>query len=646
VLLGDGRAGKTSLASRLLGKPLPTEADRTQGVDIAIGEYHFPVPEGDFKLHIWDFAGQDKYKPLHQFFYTEGAVYVLVADSGNTGTDFNDWLQTAELFGEGSPLVVALNEFRDGIGRGGFDEERWKKQFPKLLREVHLVNLLSQKGFPELERCLRYLAEQLPVAKKPYPNNWADIRAELERRRDENYISQQEYFKICRENNLPERKSALILSDILHTIGVCLHYQKSELLRQHVILKNEWATKAVYQILEDREVAEVKKGFFDRDDLRRIWADDDYAEMRPQLLELMQQFKMAYPLPNQREFVTPPLLPPAPPADWDLPDSPTTLEIFVEYKFLPKALLTQFIVSRHADIDRGRTLVWRNGVVLRWSADTVAELKSFKSRGRDAFYIRAQGSDRRGLLTAILKTLRELHADYSGIEAYEIVPCPCSVCRTRQNESEKHFFDFANLQNRLERGRRMVECDKSLEEIDLVQLLGDMLVFEHLGVGQRVVLKEMHSPTSQTKPAAPMVFFSYSKADIEHLQEFQKQLRPLERAGKIRLWDDRKIRPGEDWDDSIREALATADIIFLLLSPDFLATDYIAETEIAEALRRHKSGAAQVIPIKLRPCLWGNTPFSNLQGIPRKDMIISTAPDRDIVWLEVLKEIEREIAER
>jgi len=441
-----------------------------------------------------------------------------VADSGNAGTDFNDWLQTAELFGEGSPLVLALNEFRDGIGRGAFDEERWRKQFPNLLREVHLVNLLSQKGFPELERCLRYLAEQLPVAKKPYPNNWADIRAELERRRDENYITQQEYFKICRENQLPERASALILSDILHTIGVCLHYQKSELLRQYVFLKNEWATGAVYKILEDPQVAEVNKGFFDRDDLRRIWADDDYAEMRPQLLELMQQFKMAYPLPNQREFVTPPLLPPAPPADWDLPDSPTILEMFVEYKFLPKALLTQFIVSRHADIDRGRTLVWRNGVVLRWSADTVAEVKAFKSRGRDALYIRAQGGDRRGLLTAILKTLRELHADYSGIEAYEIVPCPCSVCSSKQNESEKHFFDFANLQNRLERGRRTVECDKSLEEVDLVQLLGGMLVFEHLGVGQRVVLGDVQSPV---QPKIVRIFLASS----EELADERKLLR-------------------------------------------------------------------------------------------------------------------------
>jgi internalin A len=303
------------------------------------------------------------------------------------------------------------------------------------------------------------------------------------------------------------------LSSILHKIGVCLHYQKNELLGQLVILKNEWATDAVYRILEDPVVAEEKKGFFDRDDLKRIWSDETYADMRPQLLELMQQFKMAYPLPNGREFVTPPLLPPAPPEGWVLPESDTRTDMLVEYKFLPKVLLTQFIVSRHADIDRERTLVWRNGVVLRWSADTVAEVKSLKSRGRDAFSIVVQGGERRGLLTAILKTLRDLHGEYKGIEAYEIVPCPCSVCRAKKTEQEKHFFEFANLQNRLEKGRKTVECDKSLKEIDLVKLLGDLLVFEHLGVGRPVVLKDVRRSVAE-EIARRWLFFPIQKRTL------------------------------------------------------------------------------------------------------------------------------------
>jgi hypothetical protein len=479
---------------------------------------------------------------------------------------------------------------------------------------------------------------ELPHTRTEYPRNWADIRAELERRRDENYLSLAEYLNICRQFELPERESALILSGILHRIGVCLHYQKSELLRQHVILKNEWATAAVYKILEDPQVAEEKKGFFDWSDLRRIWSDESYLDMQPQLLALMCEFKMAYPLPNGKEYVTPPLLPTAPPSDWDFPQG-EALEVRVEYEFLPKALLTQFIVSRHTDIDQGRTLVWREGVVLRWSADTLAQVSKIKSRGRDAFQIRVLGSERRGLLTSILKTLRDLHEAYPGIRVHEIVPCPCTGCQEEQNP--QHYFDFKNLSNRLEKGRRVVECDESLEEVELLKILGDLLLFERLGVGQAVVLKEMErKDRPATAPArAPRAFFSYSKYDVEYLQEFQKHLKTLERQGLIECWDDLQIRPGEEWDSAIQTALAQSSLIFLLLSADFLATEYIWNTELTEAMRRHEAGTARVIPIKIRPCDWAGTPFAKLQGLPRKDQVIGPKPKNDEAWTAVVQEI-------
>jgi GTPase SAR1 family protein len=105
----------------MLRKELPRQEDRTQGRGHRHREYRFPVEEGEFVLHIWDFAGQDKYKPLHQFFYTEGAVYVMVADSGNAQTDFADWFETAEMFGgAGQPAVGGAQRVPGGHGHGQF----------------------------------------------------------------------------------------------------------------------------------------------------------------------------------------------------------------------------------------------------------------------------------------------------------------------------------------------------------------------------------------------------------------------------------------------------------------------------------------------------------------------------------------------
>jgi internalin A len=522
ILLGDGRSGKTSFANRLLSKKLPNEADRTQGVDIVIGEYSFPLANGkDFKINIWDFAGQDKYKTLHQLFYTESSLYVMVAESGNTTTDYDDWFQTAAIFGEGSPLVLVLNEFKEGIGMGSFDSNYWKKQFPELLKEVFTVNLGTKQNFPVAEEYIRLLAQTLPHTKYSFPSNWAAIRRVLNERRNEQYITLQEYLKICKDNNLPERESALILSSVLHKVGDCLHYQKSELLKQFIILKNEWATDAVYKILDDEIVAEQKCGFFDRSDIERIWNSDEYVDMRPQLLELMKQFKLAYQLPGKEEFVTPPLLPPASHAGFLWPDL-DSLELYIEYEFLPKALLTQFIVTRHADIAEGRTLVWRHGVILKWDGEAIAEVSKTKLEGRDAFHIRTQGNNRKGMMTVILKTFRELHGEYKGIKYKEKVPCTCEGCSTEKNK--QHYFDFANLNFRLENGRNDVECDKSLRPVNILELLENTFVFEKFKEGHALQLKENVPGETSSEIRILNLFLASSNELISEREKIEQAL--------------------------------------------------------------------------------------------------------------------------
>jgi internalin A len=589
ILLGDGRAGKTSLANRLLGKALPQETDRTQGVDIVIGEYSFPMANGkDFKINIWDFAGQDKYKTLHQLFYTESSLYVMVAESGNTTVDYDDWFQTAELFGDGSPLVLVLNEFKTGIGMGSFDSPYWKKQFPELLKDVFIVNLGTQQNFQAAEEYIRLLAQTLPHTKYLFPLNWSAIRQVLYKRRNEQYISLQEYLQICKDNDLPERDSALILSSVLHKIGDCLHYQKSELLKQLIILKNEWATEAVYKILDDKVVAEQKCGFFDQSDLQRIWSNAEYQDMRPQLLELMKQFKLAYQLPGKEEYVTPPLLPPASPAGFAWPES-NSLELYIEYEFLPKALLTQFIVTRHADIAKGRTLVWRHGVILKWDDEALAEVSKTKLQGRDAFYIRTQGSNRKGIMTVILKTFRELHAEYKGIKYKEKVPCICSGCKIGKNA--QHYFDFTNLQLRLERGRHEVECDKSLESLNVLQLLENTFIFEQFKSGRNLQLKEN---VARQSPAAMHILnlflASSNELDTERTKievAISRKNNTLRKQGffiDLLIWEDGKhigksLRSQDNYNIDIKQCH-----LFALLFYSKVGKYSLEEFELAKVL--------------------------------------------------------------
>lgn len=86
--------------------------------------------------------------------------------------------------------------------------------------------------------------------------------------------------------------------------------------------------------------------------------------------------------------------------------------------------------------------------------------------------------------------------------------------------------------------------------------------------------------------------------------ELAEHLATLNRNGEISVWHDRKIAAGSDWIKAIDDNLKTADVILLLISSSFLASDYCSEIELNQAIARHNSGESRVIPIILRPCDW------------------------------------------
>ena len=144
------------------------------------------------------------------------------------------------------------------------------------------------------------------------------------------------------------------------------------------------------------------------------------------------------------------------------------------------------------------------------------------------------------------------------------------------------------------------------------------------------------------------VFISYSKQDKELRDRLLSHLRPLETKGII-SWHDRQILPGTEWDEEIKARLNAADIILLLISADFLATDYCTQVEIPEALRRHKTGVATVIPVILRSCGWKYTPLAAIQAYPEKAKPIVSWERIDDAYTDVVDAVylaARKIKER
>jgi TIR domain/Kelch motif len=112
------------------------------------------------------------------------------------------------------------------------------------------------------------------------------------------------------------------------------------------------------------------------------------------------------------------------------------------------------------------------------------------------------------------------------------------------------------------------------------------------------------------------IFCCYAREDQPLLIELKKHLRLWEHQGLIAIWTDTDITAGTNWQKEIRSHLNSAHIILLLVSPDFLASDYCSSTEMAHAIERYQSGKVEVIPIILRHCAWEDAPFSEIQVLP------------------------------
>ena len=131
------------------------------------------------------------------------------------------------------------------------------------------------------------------------------------------------------------------------------------------------------------------------------------------------------------------------------------------------------------------------------------------------------------------------------------------------------------------------------------------------------------------------LLFSYSHKDEEMRDRLEIQLATLKRQGFIQTWHDRRIGAGEDFVNEIDTHIENADIILLLVSPDFIASDYCYEIEMRRALERHEHGVALVIPVILRPCDWQSAPFGRLNAIPKDVRPISKHADLDEGYLDV-----------
>ncbi|MDX2217300.1 MAG: COR domain-containing protein [Oculatellaceae cyanobacterium bins.114] len=666
LIVGEGGAGKTSLAKKIESESyeLKPEEKSTEGIEVI--RWNFPLPSGhEFRVNIWDFGGQEIYHQTHQFFLTERSLYALVADTRQDNTDFYYWLKIIELLSENSPVFIIKNEKQDR--QCVVNERQLRGEFTNL-KEVLATNLATKRGLPEIKDTIQQYISKLPHVGTPLPKLWVRVRLAIEND-SRNTLSLPEYYELCRINRLTDQTDMLRLSRYLHDLGVCLHFQDDPVLKYTVILKPEWGTTAVYKVLDNDTVIK-NLGCFTQDDLKDIWQDSKYADKRDELLRLMMRFKLCYEIPGRSNtYIAPQLLTiDQPEYDWD--DS-QNLTLRYEYEFMPKGILTRLIVEMHPWIEQQK-LVWRGGVVL-FKDQTRAEVS--EHHGQREIRVKVAGSRKKELLAVVTHEIDKIHQSFERLKSRKLIPCNCDVCK---GNPKPFCYDFERLKQFLDRRQYQIMCYESGQDVEIRQLIDDVLLpldlngslsvdppaygiplekgdfgesafqrargsnpmQQDLDREREAILARSAQPQPKTMPRN-QVFISYSHKDKKWLTQLQTHLKPMIRNESVVPWDDTQIKPGAKWREEIETALATAKVAVLLVSPDFLNSDFIDKNELPPLLEAAETEGLRIIWIPLKYSGYEETKMNDYQAAhsPSEPLESLKTAERNKAWVEICKKI-------
>ena len=619
ILVGRGGVGKTSIVNQLVHNIFKPEK-KTEGINIT--EWNLTLNTNEnVRLNIWDFGGQEIMHHTHQFFLTQRSLYLLVLNGreGQEDSDAEYWLKLIESFGGESPVIIVLNKIKEHP----FDVNRraLQQKYP-MIRDFIKTDCESVTGLKQLREAIERETDRLEHLRVAFPSAWFAIKDKLAGMKKD-YLSFDEYRKLCAKLGEKDSDAQNSLAFYLHSLGIALNYKDDPRLKDTHVLNPHWVTNGIYKILNSDKL-EKQKGEIRLNDISAILDSEEYPkEMHGFLFDLMKKFELCFSFPDEDpHYLIPDLLDKQEPAETAEFNPQECLNFQYHYTVLPEGLLPRFIVRTHVLSEGAKYKRWRTGVILEFEGCR-ALVKADMQDKKVFISVSGHLSRRRRLLAVIRSDFERIHSDIRNLHPKEMVPLP---------EYPDATVPYQKLLVMEQNGiRRFPEAiGERLVEVDVDELLNGVDLDNTLRI--RRVIDE--------PGRAVRLFYSYSHKDERFRNELETHLKLLQRQRLLETWHDRKIEAGDDWKKSIDDNLKRADIILLLVSADFIASDYCYEVEMKTALGRHDNGEARVVPVIVRTVNLKNTPIARLQALPKDAKPVSLWRDRDSAWRNVAERIE------
>ncbi|WP_245707068.1 COR domain-containing protein [Thiothrix caldifontis] len=613
--VGNGRVGKTTLAYVMEHKRPPCESFKsTHGIIIKEIQQLLDGEDDPITLQLWDFGGQEIYHATHRLFLSDDCLYLLLwAEETEEYLDetchpVSYWLESIHDLGKNSPVILVKNQIDISDKQLSERPVNLSDDLPGANQISHAVKVSAWTGrnMSILRGAIEAVIEELKYRVcLELPTSWLRVQKAL-KQLNQKSIPFAHFKQLCIKAGVSH---AEWFADYLHKTGV-LFYREGA-FQDQIILDQNWAINAVYRAFDPnkphRRRIERMGGRFNGEDASLFWADEEVNEQEV-YVDFMHNCGICYEpkrQQNQRdnkpfakhEFIIPALLPLTSKAKTAWGNSrPDDWQLDIEYPFLHRSIIERMIL-RIGETYEGEP--WRTGIFCETDEGQLLleceyANKQQSTQGRLHFQLRGCQPER------LVYALRKLVSETSPHRRYQEYLSKVGAERTLLPE----FKDEA---------------------------------MQH------------PSKLDASKPADKTIklFISYSHADEAHKERLEKHLKAISRTLPLTAWSDRHLFAGEAVDEQIFQQLNTADIVLLLVSPDFINSDYCFTKEMERALERYQDEGNVVIPVIIRhTASWRNHKIGQIVALPKDGKPLAKWEDADEFWGSVENGIHDQVKKR
>jgi small GTP-binding protein len=633
LLVGNGCVGKTTLVKNLLSAQPASVAlqDRTHG--IVIEHWLLALDDGStVDIQLWDFGGQEIFHATHRLFAQDRALYLLLwaeqtdEDPLQAQHSVIYWLDFIGDLAPNSRIILVKNQI-DRSDQYAFPPELNNDM--SAFADQEKICALQALG---LESLTLKIKQQIHALRRywdfPFPQSWLTVQNQLVQRCADKTIAWTAFTIMCEQAGM---SNPPVLVRYLHATGF-LFYQENK-MDNRLILDQNWMINMIYRVFDHREAffSEIQRmdGVIPGSYTERIWSETEQSE-REIYLQFMCASNIAFEIDHQwripfeqREYVIPALLPkilntPWPSAEWIAE---------LQYPFLHRSIIERVIIALASlSVDRQW---WRNGIRLQDSENKclleldATEPNTGPNAEQGVLRIRLHGGNNQDKIISFSRVLDCLenihHHQRQPLVAWSL-----------------NGVDFVNVEA-LQQARSNKEthvASRTAKVLELSMFAGIPDQFDD----------KQHFPKESAVSNTPKLFISYSHKDAEYKDELLNRLKVISRQFNVDTWHDEQLLAGDKIDPEIIKQLDVADMVIMLISPDFIASDYCFETEMQRALENAEQRSSRVIPIIVRETPdWHQHAIGQDLALPDDGKPLEDWPSADKFWGSVQTGIRRVI---